>query len=117
MATWTDCAIGLHSVEKGEPSDVATAAAMFQRLCYDNKDSLSAGIIVAGWDKHLGGQVFNIPLGGSVHKQPFAIGGILEERSFALRPLAHPSLDRSPNHQGPVPPTSTVTAMPTSGIT
>lgn len=34
-----------------------------------------AGIIVAGWDKQDGGTVYNIPLGGSLHKQPFAIGG------------------------------------------
>jgi 20S proteasome subunit beta 1 len=34
-----------------------------------------AGIIVAGWDKRNGGTVWNIPLGGSLHRQPFAIGG------------------------------------------
>ncbi|KAI9594761.1 proteasome subunit beta type-6 [Syncephalis fuscata] len=35
----------------------------------------SAGIIVAGWDAQHGGQVYGIPLGGSLHRQPFAIGG------------------------------------------
>lgn len=44
-------------------------------MCYNNKEQLSAGIIVAGWDKYEGGSVYNIPLGGSLHKQPFAIGG------------------------------------------
>lgn len=34
-----------------------------------------AGIIVAGYDKNEGGSVFSIPLGGSMHKQPFTIGG------------------------------------------
>ncbi len=48
---------------------------MFQKLCYDNKDGLSAGIIVAGWDKELGPSVYNIPLGGGLFKQPWAIGG------------------------------------------
>lgn len=48
---------------------------MFQQMCYSNKDNLSAGIIVAGWDKQEGGVVYNIPLGGSLHRQPFAIGG------------------------------------------
>ena len=48
---------------------------MFQQLCYSNKDMLSAAIIVAGWDKHNGGSVYNIPLGGTLHKQQFAIGG------------------------------------------
>jgi 20S proteasome subunit beta 1 len=54
---------------------VETAAVLFKNLCYNNKDRLSAGIIVAGWDKYEGGSVYNIPLGGSLHKQPFAIGG------------------------------------------
>ena len=34
-----------------------------------------AGIIVAGWDPIQGPAVYNIPLGGSLHKQPYAIGG------------------------------------------
>ena len=34
-----------------------------------------AGIIVAGWDKHDGGSVYNIPLGGSLHRSNYAIGG------------------------------------------
>lgn len=36
---------------------------------------MSAGIIVAGWDEEEGGAVFNVPLGGGVFKQPWAIGG------------------------------------------
>lgn len=39
------------------------------------RDQLSAGIIVAGWDKELGGTVYNIPLGGGLFKGPWAIGG------------------------------------------
>ena len=34
-----------------------------------------AGIIVAGWDEVAGPSVYSIPLGGSLHKRPFAIGG------------------------------------------
>ncbi len=34
-----------------------------------------AGIIVAGWDPYKGGQVFEIPLGGTLMAQPYAIGG------------------------------------------
>lgn len=34
-----------------------------------------AGIIVAGYDDKLGGQVYSIPLGGMMMKQPFTIGG------------------------------------------
>jgi len=42
----------------GEEPQVKTAASVFRNLCYNNRDSLSAGILVAGWDKHNGGQVW-----------------------------------------------------------
>lgn len=34
-----------------------------------------AGIICAGYDEINGGEVYSIPLGGSLHKQPYAIAG------------------------------------------
>lgn len=34
-----------------------------------------AGIIVAGWDNQLGGQVYSIPLGGMCVRQKCTIGG------------------------------------------
>ncbi|KAJ3370901.1 Proteasome subunit beta type-1 [Allomyces arbusculus] len=65
----------MYSVQNGEAPSVKVAAAMFQQLCYTNKDALSAGIIVAGWDKYNAGSVYSISLGGSMHRQGFAIGG------------------------------------------
>ena len=62
----------------GDAPSVHTAAALFQKLCYENKDALSAGIIVAGWDKKAGASVYNIPLGGGLFRQPWAIGGKLK---------------------------------------
>lgn len=44
-------------------------------MCYENKDALSAGIIVGGWDPEDGPSVYNIPLGGGMFRQPWAIGG------------------------------------------
>jgi len=44
-------------MELGEPARVEVAAKLFQELCYNYRDSLSAGIIVAGWDEFKGGQV------------------------------------------------------------
>lgn len=67
--------LGMHAADIREQPDVYTAAKLFQLICYNNKDHLQAGIIVAGWDKHHGGSVYNIPLGGSLVKQPYAIGG------------------------------------------
>ncbi|KAF7352944.1 Proteasome subunit beta [Mycena venus] len=65
----------LYSQQTGAPPPVHTAASIFQRMCYENKDQLSAGIIVAGWDKEVGPSVYNIPLGGGLFRQPWAIGG------------------------------------------
>jgi len=67
--------LDIHGIELGTEPEVKTAASLFQQLCYNNKAALQAGIIVAGWDKRFGGSVWNIPLGGSLHKAPFAIGG------------------------------------------
>eukprot|EP00594_Rhizosolenia_setigera_P009172 CAMPEP_0178960444 /NCGR_PEP_ID=MMETSP0789-20121207/12968_1 /TAXON_ID=3005 /ORGANISM="Rhizosolenia setigera, Strain CCMP 1694" /LENGTH=234 /DNA_ID=CAMNT_0020643795 /DNA_START=19 /DNA_END=723 /DNA_ORIENTATION=- len=63
------------AVETGRLPTVKTAAHLMRRLCYNNKDRLLAGVIVGGWDPVEGGSVYNIPLGGSMIKMPFAIGG------------------------------------------
>jgi hypothetical protein len=61
-------------VKSGLPS-VSSAAHIFRKMCYDNKDRLSAGIIVAGWDAVEGGQVYEIPLGGTCVRGNIALGG------------------------------------------
>jgi 20S proteasome subunit beta 1 len=38
----------MFAASTGAPPSVHTAASIFQKLCYENKDNLSAGIIVAG---------------------------------------------------------------------
>ena len=45
------------SVEMDEPPLVKTAAQLFRRYCYKYRDSRTAGIICAGWDKREAGQV------------------------------------------------------------
>ncbi|KAK1450542.1 proteasome component PRE3 [Colletotrichum paranaense] len=67
--------LGLYAMRNGKPPMTQTAAAIFQEVCYANKDRLTAGLIIAGWDERHGGQVYSIPLGGSLHKQSYAIGG------------------------------------------
>lgn len=58
-----------------EKPTTQVAANVFQELCYNNKDSLTAGIICAGYDKKNGGMVYSVPIGGSIHKQKYAIAG------------------------------------------
>ncbi|RVD81055.1 uncharacterized protein DFL_008933 [Arthrobotrys flagrans] len=67
--------LNLYETQNGHPPSVKTAASIFQEICYTNKDALTAGIIVAGVDRHHGGQVWNIPLGGSLHKSKYTIAG------------------------------------------
>lgn len=84
-------------LEDGELPAVGSAAKLFQSICYNNKHALLASIIVAGWDETKGGQVYSIPLGGTLVRQPFAIGGTLTVPHTVgvlrnIGPLIHPLL-------------------------
>ncbi|KAH3686460.1 hypothetical protein WICPIJ_002566 [Wickerhamomyces pijperi] len=67
--------LDLYTTQHGKPPTARIAASLFQEITYTNKDALSAGLIVAGYDDKTKGEVYSIPLGGSVHKQPYAIAG------------------------------------------
>lgn len=67
--------IAEHQAEKNGPVDVSTAANLAMQLSYNNKNMLQAGLIIAGWDQHGGGSVYAIPLGGTLLKVPYTIGG------------------------------------------
>ncbi|CAG0898347.1 unnamed protein product [Cyprideis torosa] len=67
--------LAFHEQELNEPPKVKLAANVFRELCYKYRDQLTAGIIVGGWDKVNGGQVYCIPLGGMIVRQNFALGG------------------------------------------
>ena len=62
-------------MELGAEPTVKAAARLLSRLTYENKEALQAGLIVAGWDAVEGGVVYGVPLGGTVVRLPFAIGG------------------------------------------
>ncbi|GAA5952782.1 hypothetical protein JCM8115_002348 [Rhodotorula mucilaginosa] len=64
-----------YAVTEGKRPSVHVAANMLEGIIYQNKDRLSAGIIVAGWDDDNGGTVYNVPLGGGLFKAPWAIAG------------------------------------------
>lgn len=67
--------LGQHAVELGKEPTVNTAANLFKMIAYNNKDRLLAGLIIAGYDEKRGGQVYSVPLGGSVHRVPVACDG------------------------------------------
>jgi len=64
------------SAELGESPKVALAAKLCQQIIYSNKDHFSASVFINGWDKYKGGQVYEVPLGGTqVHQLSYAAGG------------------------------------------
>mmetsp|Transcript_29232 Transcript_29232/g.67296 ORF Transcript_29232/g.67296 Transcript_29232/m.67296 type:complete len:241 (+) Transcript_29232:129-851(+) len=67
--------LGQHAIELGKQPTVQTAANLFKLMAYQNKDRLMAGFIIAGIDEKRGGQVFNLPLGGSLLPLPWAADG------------------------------------------
>jgi len=67
--------IAQHSIELDADPEVKTAAHLFNKLNYQNKNNLMAGLIVAGWDKYGKGSVWEIPLGGGLVEQNYALGG------------------------------------------
>ncbi|KAL4629586.1 proteasome subunit beta type-6-B like protein [Arapaima gigas] len=67
--------LNFHSMQMGEPPLVQSAASIMKEFCYNYRDELSAGFIVAGWDRKKGPQVFEVSVGGMVVEQEFTIGG------------------------------------------
>ncbi|XP_017312684.1 proteasome subunit beta type-9 [Ictalurus punctatus] len=66
--------LDVHSIEVEEDPLVRSAATLVKNISYKYKEELSAHLIVAGWDKRGGGQVY-VTLDGLLSQQPFAIGG------------------------------------------
>ncbi|OEL15393.1 Proteasome subunit beta type-6 [Dichanthelium oligosanthes] len=73
-----------HTIQLGQPATVKVASNLIRLLAYQNKNMLQAGMIVGGWDKYEGGQIFSVPLGGTILRQPFAIGGSGSSYLYAL---------------------------------
>ncbi|KAI5618394.1 proteasome subunit beta type-9 [Silurus asotus] len=66
--------LDVHSIELEEDPLVCSAATLVKNITYKYKEELSAHLIVAGWDRRGGGQVY-VTLDGLLSQQPFAIGG------------------------------------------
>lgn len=59
----------------GEPPLVYDAATTFRNYVYQNRNSLLASVIVAGWDRVKGGQVYSIPITGLLVREHCAVSG------------------------------------------
>ncbi|KAI2810683.1 Proteasome subunit beta type-6 [Blomia tropicalis] len=67
--------LDFYQMETGEPANVSLGASLFRDMCYKYRDQMTAGLIIAGWDRRLGGQVYSVPIGGMIVRQPVSIGG------------------------------------------
>mmetsp|Transcript_19405 Transcript_19405/g.54044 ORF Transcript_19405/g.54044 Transcript_19405/m.54044 type:complete len:229 (+) Transcript_19405:157-843(+) len=63
-----------HVTEIGEQPTVQTVANLVMQINYNNK-RLMAAMIVGGWDKHKGAQVYSLPIGGSMVPEPWVVDG------------------------------------------
>lgn len=67
--------LDMHKNETQKPTNVKTAAKLVSKLLYENKGMLMGEMIVAGWDKQSGGQVYKCAMGGSLLRRPYSTGG------------------------------------------
>ncbi|THD18499.1 Proteasome subunit beta type [Fasciola gigantica] len=67
--------LDFHRVQMNREPTVLEAAVACRSICYSYRDDLTVGLFVAGWDEVLGGQIYSIPLGGMLIRQPAVTGG------------------------------------------
>eukprot|EP01100_Stratorugosa_tubuloviscum_P005768 TRINITY_DN2556_c0_g1_i1.p1 TRINITY_DN2556_c0_g1~~TRINITY_DN2556_c0_g1_i1.p1 ORF type:complete len:215 (-),score=101.95 TRINITY_DN2556_c0_g1_i1:56-700(-) len=75
VAEYVRYILNLHSIQLGEPALVHTAAGLFRKIIFMNKNNFLAAIICAGWDEKDGGSIYQVGISGTLVKQPFAISG------------------------------------------
>uniref|UniRef100_A0A915EM25 Proteasome subunit beta n=1 Tax=Ditylenchus dipsaci TaxID=166011 RepID=A0A915EM25_9BILA len=64
-----------YEMMEGEKVSVERTTQIFRSFLYNYRDQMSASVLVAGFDKKLGGQIYAIPLGGFVTRQHFTASG------------------------------------------
>ena len=79
-------------METGNVPMVNTAAHLSKSVIYNNRDRFMASVIVAGWDKVKGGQVYVVPLSGMVIRKSIYISG-----SGSIYPMGFLDANYRPN--------------------
>ncbi|CAI5448635.1 unnamed protein product [Caenorhabditis angaria] len=63
------------SMMENENVTIYRATQIFRQFLYNYRDSLSASVLVAGYDDKLGGQLYALPIGGFVTRQRSTASG------------------------------------------
>jgi 20S proteasome subunit beta 1 len=79
-------------METGNVPTVNTAAYLAKSVIYNNREKLLASLIVAGWDKYKGGQVYVVPISGMIVRKNFYISG-----SGSIYPMGYLDATFRPN--------------------
>ncbi|KAK9838999.1 hypothetical protein WJX74_007598 [Apatococcus lobatus] len=64
-----------HAIGLSEPPSVKTIANLVKQMNYQNKQMLEGAMIIAGWDREGGGQVYGCPIGGTLLQEPWTTDG------------------------------------------
>ncbi|KAG6501427.1 hypothetical protein ZIOFF_041307 [Zingiber officinale] len=79
VKTWNMYFVCLcHRIQFGQPATVKATANLVRLFSYKNTNAIQMeqmGMIVGGWDKYEGGQIFAVAQGGTILKMPYAIDG------------------------------------------
>ncbi|XP_064543077.1 proteasome subunit beta type-6-like [Drosophila montana] len=75
LANTVAYAMNYYECSVGEPALVRDAAVHFRNKIYESRQSMMASIIVAGWDRCHGGQVYSVPISGLMVHEPCAVAG------------------------------------------
>jgi len=63
-------------IELGDAPQIKSVSYILSKILYNNKASLQSSMILGGWDRQTGGQIFAIPMGGSlIPREKFASAG------------------------------------------
>ncbi|EIE23261.1 proteasome subunit [Coccomyxa subellipsoidea C-169] len=65
----------MHSMELGRDPKIKSVAKLVAQINYSNKNLLMGAMIVGGWDPEGGGQIFGVPISGTLVQQDWTTDG------------------------------------------
>ncbi|CAL8465244.1 g4779 [Coccomyxa elongata] len=67
--------VHMHTMELGRDPKVKSVAKLVAQINYSNKNLLMGAMIVGGWDPEGGGQIYGIPISGTLVQQEWTTDG------------------------------------------
>ncbi|CAK0786829.1 hypothetical protein CVIRNUC_010043 [Coccomyxa viridis] len=67
--------VHMHTIEENRDPRVKAVAKLVAQINYSNKNMLLGAMIVGGWDPERGGQIYGVPIGGTLVEQAWTTDG------------------------------------------